>query len=296
MRSSTLLAVLGAALVIASPVHQALHKRAYVTNVITDIVYVTVTAGPQPFTKLDSPPAYPHFNPKPKKTYSPRPTPSSSTSPPPPPPPPATYAPPETPSPAPVPSPAPAVTYPAPQSAAPAPAPAGDSYPTDYKSTCLHHHNKHRDNHTAHHLQWDDILAGYAEISAKTCVFAHDMTQGGGGYGQNIAASGSTEKLGPASSYVADSITNQWYNGEIANMPYGQDSPPTQGVPEYLHLSQIVWKDTTHVGCFSAECAAGTVFSYPSSYTVCNYKTPGNILGSFISQVSRPIGLPGMTA
>ncbi|KAK2624079.1 hypothetical protein QTJ16_006713 [Diplocarpon rosae] len=297
MRSATILTVLGATLALGSPVnHQLLQKKALVTHVVTDIVYITVTAGhdagyvPTPMPEPVKNPlkaVYSH-RPKPKKPSSSVAAPSY-TPPPPPPPPPVTYAPPETPPPA---APTPEATY----KAAEAPAPAPETYPTDYKSIVLWHHNQHRLNHSTLALLWDDTLAKYAEASAKKCVFAHDMTQGEGGYGQNIAASGTTDELKPDTFYVADSITNQWYNGEVANMPYGQDSPPTQGVPEFMHLSQIVWKDTTLVGCYSAECGAGTIFSYHSSYTVCNYKVPGNVLGSFIEQVPRPIGLPTITA
>lgn len=61
------------------------------------------------------------------------------------------------------------------------------------------------------------------------------------------------------SSVVADAITNSWYYGEAANMPYGQDSPSISG-PEFLHFSQVLWKGTSHVGCATAQCAAGTIF------------------------------------
>ncbi|PVH75649.1 PR-1-like protein, partial [Cadophora sp. DSE1049] len=158
-------------------------------------------------------------------------------------------------------------------------------------------HNKHRANHTADGLVWDTTLAGYAQTIAKGCVFAHDMTQGGGGYGQNLAAYGTTADMASIdlSTVVGDAVTNQWYYGEAANMPYGQNSPATSGVPEYLHFSQVLWKSTTKVGCATVQCGAGTIFSYHSLYTVCNYAKTGNVLGSFASEVTEPIGLAGIT-
>ncbi|KAK0105100.1 hypothetical protein ONS96_004503 [Cadophora gregata f. sp. sojae] len=311
MRSSTVLAILGATVAIASPLnHQGLHhKKAYVTDIVTDIVYVTVTAGePLPTTVPDITPdttivvkhtVFAHH--KPKSSAPPKPT----TTPPPPPPP--------VPTPAAVPEPQPTPVAPAPEPVVEAPAPvvqsvpdvkvaatpvASDAKPTDYQSSALFHHNKHRANHTADALVWDTTLAGYADKIAKSCVFAHDMTQGGGGYGQNLAAYGTTADMGSIdlSTVVGDAITNQWYYGEAANMPYGQNSPAVSGVPEYLHFSQVLWKSTTKVGCATVQCGAGTIFSYHSLYTVCNYAKTGNVLGSFASEVTEPIGLPGITA
>jgi hypothetical protein len=95
-------------------------------------------------------------------------------------------------------------------------------------------------------------------------------TEGGGGYGQNLAAYGSSDLSSVTTAEaVADAITNQWYYGEAANMPYGVASPPTTGVPEFLHFSAMLWKASTKVGCATVTCAAGTVFSDVASlYTV----------------------------
>ncbi|KAH9213982.1 CAP domain-containing protein [Leptodontidium sp. 2 PMI_412] len=305
MRSSTVLALFGATVAVASPVHQAMHKKAYVTDIVTDIVYVTVTAGDLPSTSVPDTTVvvkhtvYAHH--KPKTTAA-----STSTTPPPPPAPTTTLIPtyePVAPAPEPTtyaPAPVvettpPAVKVEAATSVAAAPAAA---QPTDYQSTALYHHDQHRANHTAGKLTWDTTLAGYAQTIAQSCVFAHDMTQGGGGYGQNLAAYGTTADMGSIdlASVVADAITNQWYYGEAANMPYGQDNPAVSGVPEYLHFSQVLWKSTTKVGCATVQCGAGTIFSYHSLYTVCNYAETGNVLGSFASEVTEPIGLPGITA
>ncbi|KAL2062231.1 hypothetical protein VTL71DRAFT_6497 [Oculimacula yallundae] len=258
-----------------------MHKKAYVTDIITDIVYVTVTAGqPLPTSAPDttivvSHTVYAHH--KPKTTTKPK-----STTPPPPPPP----------APTPTPAPAPVVEAPKPVSVAPPPPPPPPpapvetpapkvvetpapvvaqeaSAPTDYASTCVYHHNAHRANHTAPNLSWDAGLAKSAKAVADSCVFAHDMTQGGGGYGQNLAAYGTTADMSSINlgSVAADAITNQWYYGEAANMPYGQNSPAISNVPEYLHFSQVLWKSTNKVGCATVSCGAGTIFKYHSLYT-----------------------------
>ena len=164
-------------------------------------------------------------------------------------------------------------------SAAPVASPASD----DYKSVVLYHHNVHRTNHSAPALTYDDTLAGYAATLAKTCVFAHDTSIGGGGYGQNLAQSGSTadqSSLDPAS-IAPGAISNQWYNGELPLFDpslYGQDDPDMTNFEEWGHFSQVVWKGTTAVGCATQFCGSDTeMFTAPFSgwYTVCNYGSPG---------------------
>lgn len=187
MRSSTILLALGATLAVASPVHRALHQKkdlVSVYDIITDIVYVTVTEDPnappesttlvinyntvfvQPVaaaTTSSTPPP-----PPPPPTTSSTPPPAATTTVPPPPPPPAPTTSTEA-APVVVPSPAPVVEAPTTTAA------AAVASPTDYISTALYHHNVHRANHSAPDVTWSDTLAGYAAITAQKCVFAHDM-------------------------------------------------------------------------------------------------------------------------
>ena len=78
---------------------------------------------------------------------------------------------------------------------------------------------------------------------------------------------------------AAGGITNQWYNGEMPNwQSYGQENPPAgQDLDAFGHFTQAVWKSSTKVGCATVKCAAGTVLSFPSWYTVCNYNPPGKL-------------------
>jgi uncharacterized protein YkwD len=299
MRSSIVLTGLCAALAIASPVRNQLKKKALVTDIVTEIVYVTVTDGDIPIpdkTVVVSKTKFVEFVPTSSSSSS------SSTSTPPPPPPTTTSTPPPPPPTTtpvvevPAPTPEPEVASTAATTAAAAPqvqAPTSG----DYVSTALYHHNAHRANHSASALSWDDTLAGYALNTAQTCVFAHDMGQGSGGYGQNLAAYGVSSGVGSLdkATLVADAITNQWYYGEVGNMPYGQNSPSISG-PEFLHFTQVVWKSSSTVGCATVECPAGSIFSYASLYTVCDYKSAGNMMGEFVSQVGKAVGAAGVTA
>ncbi|POS86065.1 hypothetical protein EPUL_002329, partial [Erysiphe pulchra] len=135
---------------------------------------------------------------------------------------------------------------------------------SDYESTALKFHNLHRTNHTSNELSWNSTLAKFALATAKTCVFEHDFSPGDGDYGQNLAAFGSSlgVKSLDKSDLLADSITNKWYNTEFRNVPFGLAKPPTSG-PQFLHLTQVIWKDT---------------------------RSAGNVLGQFDTEVKKPLG------
>ncbi|KAI6247426.1 hypothetical protein HI914_04550 [Erysiphe necator] len=162
---------------------------------------------------------------------------------------------------------------------------------SNYESTALKFHNIHRTNHSSSDLAWNSTLAKFALETAKTCIFEHDFTPGDGDYGQNLAVYGSS--LGVKSldktELLADSITNKWYNSEFRNVPFGVAKPPISG-PQFLHLTQVIWKDTSTVGCATYECPRGTIFSFSSLYTVCDYFPAGNVLGQFDTEVIRPLG------
>jgi uncharacterized protein YkwD len=199
MRSSTVLALLGATLAVASPVHLNLHKKAVVWDIVTDIVYVTVTEGELPKTSSSSHNAVVtvhntvYVNPFPESSTKAVVIPSSTPSPPPPPattsstsipPPPApattvaaaapviTVTPEAAPAASSTPVAAPIVA--AQTSASPvAVAPAAS--PSDYASSAVFYHNQHRSNHSSPDIAWNQTLADWAGKTAKTCVFAHDM-------------------------------------------------------------------------------------------------------------------------
>jgi len=179
---------------------------------------------------------------------------------------------------------------------------ASTASPTDYSSTAVYHHNIHRSNHSASAVTYNDTLASYAATVAASCVFAHNLTPGGGGYGQNIASYGATgdvESLG-ASAMVAGSITDMWYNGEINSyLPsyYGESTPDMSNFDAWGHFSQVVWAGSDTVGCASQYCAANTMFSGMASwFTVCNYGPAGNMGGEYGTNVLEPLGQPSVTA
>lgn len=120
--------------------------------------------------------------------------------------------------------------------------------------------------------------------------------QGSGGYGQNLASWGSTGDIESLKNKAAaGGITNQWYNNEMNNWSfYGQDNPPeSMDILLYGHFTQVVWKDSTKVGCATVKCPAGSVLAYPSWYTVCNYNPQGKLflhIRRGMAEANGPLG------
>lgn len=191
------------------------------------------------------------------------------------------------------------VTYvaPAPSSAAPvAPvysAPAAskaadssEAAPTDYSGKVVYHHNVHRANHSAPDVTWSDDLYQCAKTIASSCVYAHNVDVNGGGYGQNIAAGVSEDNIGSV-------ISDMFYNGEAPLYTYYGSEPDMGNFEGWGHFSQIVWKGTTEVACYTQYCPGGlanTGGGVSPYFTVCNYKGPGNYAGQYSDNVLAPLG------
>lgn len=146
-----------------------------------------------------------------------------------------------------------------------------------YAEPILRQHNLHRGNHSASDLVWDDRLASIAQEIASSCTYAHNVQAGGGGYGQNIGA-------GAPDDEIEKMITNQMYNYEIEYYPGYDGEPDMTNFEKWGHFSQIVWKATTSVGCYTQHCTGGLagVGSHVSPYfTVCNYAPQGEYLYHF---------------
>lgn len=158
----------------------------------------------------------------------------------------------------------------------------------DYQAAVLFHHNAARANHDAGPLVWDTDCEASARIAAETCIFEHYIPDGVR-QGQNLfTVSGEAFN-------VTAGITESWYKGELEPMmPYfGQNNIPDDVFHSVGHLTQMVWKDTTKVGCVSLDCGSkmivGGTTSSMNKYTVCNYASPGNVAGGYAENVAAPI-------
>lgn len=111
-------------------------------------------------------------------------------------------------------------------------------------------------------LTWDDDIAAVAQAWAEGCVFEHS----GGDLGENLAFfSGETSTgadvvaLWAAEAADYDLASNGCAAGRVCG-----------------HYTQIVWRDTTRVGCGAALC---TINGSEGRSWVCNYNPPGNWVG-----------------
>jgi len=168
------------------------------------------------------------------------------------------------------------------------PAQATLSSGVDYRNAILYHHNAARANHRAAPLVWDTACEQNARIAAQTCNFAHYIPDGVRN-GQNLfTVSGNAFN-------VTAGITESWYKGELPYMNgyFGQASLSNDVFHQVGHLTQVLWQDTTGVGCVSIDCGAnmkvGGVQSNLNKFTVCNYSPPGNIGGQYGAKVQPPI-------
>lgn len=150
---------------------------------------------------------------------------------------------------------------------------------TLFKSAILNSTNFFRGEHNASAVTWDNTLSSFASSylasmgsespdSGSECDFAHS----GGPYGENLAL-GCNEVTG---------CVDLW--GDEREQ-YDYDDP---GFGEATgHFTQMVWKNTTAVGCGGRLCGTR------GWYLVCEYWPRGNIIGQFGEQVGRQVSGTG---
>ncbi|GMM35912.1 hypothetical protein DASC09_032370 [Saccharomycopsis crataegensis] len=139
-----------------------------------------------------------------------------------------------------------------------------NDYGSSFNKDILYEHNAKRALHGVPDLTWNDTLATYAQNYADeyTCPSDGSLVHSGGPYGENLAS-------GYASSFA---VVDAWY-AEIKDYDFA--TAGTDGFSESTgHFSQVVWKDTTDLGCGYKKC--GTSFGY---YVICSYYTAGNVIG-----------------
>ncbi len=135
----------------------------------------------------------------------------------------------------------------------------------------LAEHNRIRSERGLPALKWSNALANHANEWATTlqsnCDFKHRKNNK---YGENLAMGGGMGD-DPAI-YV-----RMWENEKQAFEEHfikngGKCCGGNFG--SYGHYSQMVWRNTTELGCAMVKCDDGTYI------VVCNYNPPGNMQGS----------------
>ena len=142
-------------------------------------------------------------------------------------------------------------------------------------------HNVVRTKKSLAGLIWSDTLASYAQewadhlAKVNNCQLNHRPTSGPmkQKYGENLwwgdadVWSDGSRKLQNA---TIESVVKTWA-GEVAHYNYDENS--CLPGKECSNYTQIMWQDTTSVGCGFQQC------SDKSQVWVCNYNPPGNFIG-----------------
>lgn len=138
---------------------------------------------------------------------------------------------------------------------------------SDFASSILAAHNAKRSLHkNTGNLNWSNELADYAQNYADQYDCSGSLTHSGGPYGENLA-------LGYDG---ASGAVNAWYD-EIKD--YDFSNPDfTEGTG---HFTQLIWKDSTEVGCGIKTCN-----NEWRDYVICSYKSPGNVGGQYADNVN----------
>nr|MCH9698007.1 hypothetical protein [Gammaproteobacteria bacterium] len=129
-------------------------------------------------------------------------------------------------------------------------------------------HNTHRAAHGAPPVSWSNTIADSAQNFIDTCPTAHSGT----GFGENLAWANPTGSI--------TGSVNGWYN-EVNLYDFNNPGFSFQTG----HFTQVVWKNTTEIGCgVKTDCP--TPQSWPFAYhLVCQYSPAGNVTGQFPQNV-----------
>jgi hypothetical protein len=158
----------------------------------------------------------------------------------------------------------------------------------DYTAAVLYHHNAARANHGAGEMTWCPDCETAARTTAELCIFEHSIPAGVN-QGQNLfTVSGDAFN-------VTAGITESWYKAELPFMDgyYGMANIPDDVFHKVGHFTQVVWIDSTSVGCVSQDCTGRMIVNGASSnldkFTVCNYDPAGNVNDGYGLNVLPPI-------
>lgn len=139
--------------------------------------------------------------------------------------------------------------------------PTSSSYTSDdqFKKDALFAHNFYRSAHNASDLTWNETSARFAEDWSDECNFKHS----GGPLGENLA-------MGYAN------VTAAIEGWALERKDYDWGKPGFKAATG--HFTQLVWRNTTSVGCARTRCdgkndAIGWM-------VVCEYWPQGNVLGA----------------
>lgn len=142
-----------------------------------------------------------------------------------------------------------------------------------FTSAMLNSTNVYRREHNATAVTWNDTLASFAKgyldkAASDSCKFAHS----GGPYGENIAIG-----------YANATASVEAWGDERDKYNFGKP-----GFTEATgHFTQLVWKNTTTIGCERTLCGTKGWF------VACEYWPRGNVQGQYAEEVQKEVKSSG---
>ena len=141
----------------------------------------------------------------------------------------------------------------------------------NFEERLLTSHNLERAAMGVSPLNWDDDLArgaeSWANHLAATGKFEHSPDRPGDPLqGENIWG-------GTPDAFAPERMVGLWI-AEKANFKPGTFpfNSKTDAVQDVSHYTQLIWRDTTRVGCALSEGESEEIL-------VCRYSSPGNVVG-----------------
>jgi pathogenesis-related protein 1 len=157
-----------------------------------------------------------------------------------------------------------------------APAPKSSPPPNAFARDMLEAHNQARatarptPRPALPALQWSTEAMKLAESWAKQCTFEHNPNRGP--FGENLAAA-------TPGAWKTPEVVKSW-NAEVADYDFTRTTCAKGKMCG--HYTQLVWRNTSHVGCAKRTCTKNSPFGkdFPTwDLWVCNYAPPGNVVG-----------------
>jgi uncharacterized protein YkwD len=146
--------------------------------------------------------------------------------------------------------------------------PVDENLPDNIKAGLDEHNRARAEVYSGSELRWSETLANssqaYADELAASGEFKHDPNNNS--YGENLAAS---------TADMSFKYATELWNAEKSDYDYSSNSCAAGA--KCGHYTQIIWKNTTEVGCASATYLAGDYAG--GTIVVCRYNPPGNYIG-----------------
>lgn len=122
--------------------------------------------------------------------------------------------------------------------------------------------NRYRAEVGIGNLTWSDDLAASASAWAEELAVNCELVHSSGSHGENLW-------IGTTNAFTIEDVVDSW-GSEKQNYNYAENSCAEGEVCG--HYTQIVWENTTEVGCGMVSCDGWDIW-------VCQYLPAGNIIG-----------------